>query len=71
MTATQRIAGVGMIPFTKPGASESYDVDGRHLPRVWPLADAGIAYSDLQQAYVGYVYGDSTLRPGGALSDLA
>jgi len=59
MTSNARIAGVGMIPFTKPGASESYDVMGAIAARL-ALADAGIAYSDLQQAYVGYVYGDST-----------
>ena len=53
------VAGVGMIPFTKPGASESYDVMGAQA--AWAaLADAGVAYADVQQAYVGYVYGDST-----------
>ncbi|NDP42974.1 MAG: lipid-transfer protein [Aromatoleum sp.] len=53
------VAGVGMIPFTKPGASESYDVMGGEAARA-ALADAGVAYADVQQAYVGYVYGDST-----------
>ena len=53
------VSGVGMIPFAKPGASESYDKMGASAARL-ALADAGIAYEDVQQAYVGYVYGDST-----------
>ena len=53
------VAGVGMIPFAKPGASETYDVMGA-TAAVEALADAGVAYSDVEQAYVGYVYGDST-----------
>ncbi|MEV8195326.1 MULTISPECIES: lipid-transfer protein [Rhodococcus] len=53
------ITGVGMVPFAKPGASENYDVMGADAARR-ALADAGIGYADVQQAYVGYVYGDST-----------
>ncbi len=53
------VAGVGMIPFTKPGASDSYDVMGARAARL-ALEDAGVAYDDVGQAYVGYVYGDST-----------
>ncbi len=53
------VAGVGMIPFAKPGASETYDVMGAAAATA-ALADAGIAYTDVQHAYVGYVYGDST-----------
>jgi acetyl-CoA acetyltransferase len=48
-----------MIPFTKPGASEPYDVMGAAATRA-ALADAGIDYADIEQAFVGYVYGDST-----------
>lgn len=54
-----RIAGVGMIPFTKPGQSEDWDVMAERAVRL-ALADAGLDYSDIQQAYAGYVYGDST-----------
>ena len=54
-----RIAGVGMIPFTKPGQSEDWDVMAEKAVRL-ALADAGVDYSQLQQAYAGYVYGDST-----------
>ena len=53
------VAGVGMIPFTKPGASEPYHRMGAAAGRL-ALEDAGIAYGAVQQAYVGYVYGDST-----------
>lgn len=53
------IAGVGMVPFTTPSRSESYDVMGERAARA-ALADAGIDYTTVQQAYVGYVYGDST-----------
>ncbi len=53
------VAGVGMIPFTKPGANEPYPQMAAKATRA-ALADAGIGYELLQQAYVGYVYGDST-----------
>ena len=53
------VVGVGMIPFTKPGASESYNTMGARAAQL-ALDDAGIAYNLVQQAYVGYVYGDST-----------
>jgi acetyl-CoA acetyltransferase len=53
------VAGVGMIPFTKPGASEPYDIMGSQATRL-ALQDAGLDYGKVEQAYVGYVYGDST-----------
>lgn len=53
------VAGVGMIPFTKPGQSESWDTMGAEAARL-ALRDAGVPYTDVGQAYVGYVYGDST-----------
>ena len=53
------VTGVGMIPFTKPGASEPYPQMAAKATRQ-ALADAGIGYELVQQAYVGYVYGDST-----------
>jgi acetyl-CoA acetyltransferase len=53
------VVGVGMIPFTKPGASEPYPVMGARAARA-ALEDAGVDYRLVQQAYVGYVYGDST-----------
>lgn len=57
--AKVRIAGVGMIPFTKPGQSEDWDVMAEKAIRA-ALADAGVAYEHVQQAYAGYVYADST-----------
>lgn len=54
-----RVAGVGMIPFTKPGQSEDWDAMGEKAIRL-ALEDAGISYDLIQQAYAGYVYGDST-----------
>ena len=52
------IAGVGMVPFRKPGQSDPYDVLGERAARA-ALADAGISYSLVEQAVCGYVYGDS------------
>jgi acetyl-CoA acetyltransferase len=59
MNRTVHVVGVGMIPFTKPGASEPYHVMGARAARL-ALDDAGVDYAEVQQAYVGYVYGDST-----------
>ena len=62
MTRMQRavhVVGVGMIPFTKPGQSDPYTVMGARAAKL-ALDDAGVDYSLVQQAYVGYVYGDST-----------
>lgn len=52
------IAGVGMVPFKKPGQSDPYDIMGQKATRA-ALIDAGINYSMIEQAYAGYVYGDS------------
>lgn len=52
------IAGVGMIPFVKPGTSPHYDEMGEQATRL-ALADAGLDYGLVQQAYAGLVYGDS------------
>ena len=59
MKNTALVAGVGMIPFTKPGAGDAYPAMGAEAVRL-ALADAGIAYTDVQQAYIGWVYADST-----------
>lgn len=58
------IAGVGMTPFVKPSASPPYTslaASAVHLA----LRDAGIDYGHVQQAYAGYVYGDSTAGQAG------
>jgi len=54
-----RVAGVSMVPFTKPGKSEDWDLMGEKAARL-ALEDAGIGYDLVQQAYVGYCYADST-----------
>ncbi|PHR62258.1 MAG: lipid-transfer protein [Robiginitomaculum sp.] len=53
------VAGIGMIKFTKPGTSDDFDVMAAEAG-AQALKDAGVQYSDVQQAYAGYVYGDST-----------
>ncbi|MGH8504685.1 MAG: lipid-transfer protein [Stenotrophobium sp.] len=53
------VIGVGMTKFAKPGASPEYYEMAREAGQK-ALADAGIAYNEVQQAYVGYVFGDST-----------
>ncbi len=52
------IAGVGMVKFTKPGKSDMYDVMGANAAKA-ALADAGIGYEQVQQAYAGFVNGDT------------
>jgi len=59
MTQTVYVAGVGMTKFAKPGENEPYPVMGAKAVTD-ALADAGITYDQVQQAYAGYVYGDST-----------
>ncbi|MEU3011625.1 lipid-transfer protein [Nocardia asteroides] len=54
-----QVAGVGMVPFSTPSRSEPYDVLAAGAVRN-ALADAGIGIEQVQQAYAGYVYGDST-----------
>ncbi|MEG0438141.1 MAG: lipid-transfer protein [Solibacillus sp.] len=54
-----KVIGVNMIPFTKPGKNEPYEVMASRAV-LGALEDAGIEYSDIQQAYASYVYGDST-----------
>jgi acetyl-CoA acetyltransferase len=54
-----RIAGVGMVPFTKAGRSPAYDAMAADAARR-ALDDAGMAYGSVQQAYVGFVIGDTT-----------
>ena len=61
LTRDQRplIAGVGMVPFTKPGQSDSWDQMGESAARL-ALEDAKVPYEDIEIAHVGYVYADST-----------
>src|SRR5688500_7717507 len=59
MSGKARVAGVGMVPFATPSKAESYDLMAAKAVRA-ALADAGVEYDAVQQAYAGYVYGDST-----------
>ena len=53
------VIGVGMVPFQKPGKSEEYYVMATKAGTA-ALTDAKVPYNEVQQAYAGYVYGDST-----------
>jgi sterol carrier protein 2 len=59
MSSKVIVAGVGMIPFAKPGSSANYHEMGAEAGRR-ALADSRIGYELIEQAYAGYVYGDST-----------
>lgn len=58
MSAKALIAGVGMVKFAKPGKNEMYDVMGAKAA-IAALDDAGIPYADVQQAFAGFVYGNT------------
>jgi sterol carrier protein 2 len=54
------VVGVGMTKFEKPGSKEwDYPDMGREAGEK-ALADAGLTIDDIEQAAVGYCYGDST-----------
>ena len=55
---TAIVAGVHMQPFKKPGQQRPFREMGADAIR-GALKDAGLESSDLQQAYAGYIYGDS------------
>ncbi len=52
--------GVGMTKFDKPGTKEGDYPDWAKEAGEKALADAGIPYDTVEQAYAGYCYGDST-----------
>ncbi|MGN6605747.1 MAG: lipid-transfer protein [Jatrophihabitans sp.] len=55
------VVGVGMTKFEKPGRREGWDYPAMAKESGGnALADAGIDYGDVEQAFVGYVYGEST-----------
>ncbi|MEU3017519.1 lipid-transfer protein [Nocardiopsis sp. NPDC007018] len=59
MVSRVRIAGVGMSRFSMPRRSENYDVLAVEAITA-ALTDSGVELADIDQAYAGYVYGDST-----------
>jgi acetyl-CoA acetyltransferase len=53
------VIGNGMTQFSKPGTSPEYNIMAKDAINQ-ALAEAGIDYKQVQQAAVGYVYGEST-----------
>ena len=53
------VIGVGMTKFQKPGASDEYNVMAAGAIRA-ALEDSKVDFKEIEQAYAGYVYGDST-----------
>lgn len=58
--AQVHVIGVGMTAFTKPGDPQApdYHIAGKQAVEE-ALADAGLDFNAVQQAWTGYVYGDS------------
>jgi acetyl-CoA acyltransferase len=54
------VIGVGMTKFDKPGTKEGDYPDWAREAGENALADAGVPYDSIEQAYAGYVYGDSS-----------
>lgn len=59
MSNKVNVIGVGMVKFQKPGKSDDYHVMAAGAARA-ALEDAGVDYAEIEQAYTGYVFGDST-----------
>jgi acetyl-CoA acetyltransferase len=60
MPAKTYVIGVGMTKFEKPGSREWDYPDMARESGSKALEDAGVRYDQVEQAYVGYVYGEST-----------
>jgi acetyl-CoA acyltransferase len=55
------VVGVGMTKFEKPGRRENWDYPQMAKESgTKALADAGIEFDEIEEAYAGYVYGDSS-----------
>lgn len=55
------VVGVGMTKFEKPGRREGWDYpDMARESGTKALEDAGLDFDAIDEAYVGYVYGEST-----------
>jgi acetyl-CoA acetyltransferase len=59
MNRKVHVLGVGMVKFAKPGSSDPYHVMAANAAKA-ALIDAAVSYDEVQQAYAGYVFGDST-----------
>ncbi|HWE91777.1 MAG TPA: lipid-transfer protein [Pseudonocardiaceae bacterium] len=60
MTKRVFVVGVGMTKFEKPGSRDWDYPDMARESGANALRDAGLDYDQVRQAYVGYVYGEST-----------
>jgi acetyl-CoA acyltransferase len=60
MSSRTFVIGVGMTKFDKPGTKEGDYPDWALEAGTKALDDAGVGYEKVEQAYVGYCYGDST-----------
>jgi acetyl-CoA acyltransferase len=60
MSRKTYVIGVGMTKFDKPGTKDGDYPDWAKEAGAKALADAGIRYDAIEQAYAGYVYGDSS-----------
>ena len=54
------VIGVGMTKFDKPGTKEGDYPDWAKEAGSKAIDDAGIAYDEVEQAFAGYCYGEST-----------
>ena len=54
------VIGVGMTKFLRPGKHQLEYTDLANQAMKRAFRDSGIKYDKVDQAYVGYVYGDST-----------
>ena len=59
MSRRVNVIGVGMTKFQKPGASDDYNVMAAKAITA-AIEDAKVKFDDVEQAFAGYVYGDST-----------
>ncbi|MFT4299662.1 MAG: lipid-transfer protein [Aeromicrobium sp.] len=59
-TSKVYVVGVGMTKFEKPGSRDWDYPDMAREAGTKALEDAGVSFDLVQQAYVGYVYGEST-----------
>ena len=60
MSTRAFVVGVGMTPFAKPGTLDGDYPDWVTQAGEKALADAGVRYDKVEQAFAGYVFGDST-----------
>ena len=64
MSSKVYVIGVGMTKFEKPGREGAADYPAMAKESgTKALADAGVAFDQIEQAHVGFMYGESTSGP--------